>query len=139
MIDPATRWFEIARIIIPNSDECMEAFNNYWLCRYPQPQYIGFDNGSEFKSVFKTMCTKYGIKPKSTMDYNPQANHIPEHVHLMLGNMLRTFQLEEVELRNYDPFSSILSSVAWAIRNTYQTVLNATWYYRSRLKPNGRI
>ena len=31
-----------------------------------------------------------------------------------------------MELRDYDPFSSILSSVAWAIRSTYHTVLNAT-------------
>ena len=31
-----------------------------------------------------------------------------------------------MKLRDYDPFSSILSLVAWAIRSTYHMVLNAT-------------
>jgi hypothetical protein len=72
------------------------------------------------------MCVNYGITPKSSTEYNPQANSIIERVHLTLGNMLRTFQLEETEIKEEDPFSAILSSVAWAIRSTYHTVLNAT-------------
>jgi hypothetical protein len=32
MIDPVTRWFEIARIINPTAKETMEAFDNTWLC-----------------------------------------------------------------------------------------------------------
>jgi hypothetical protein len=34
----------------------MDAFHNNWLCRYPRPIQVTFDNGSEFKSVFKEMC-----------------------------------------------------------------------------------
>ena len=32
MIDPATRWFEIARIVNPTARETMDAFDNTWLC-----------------------------------------------------------------------------------------------------------
>ena len=126
MIDPATRWFEIVHIKHPTSHECMEAFNNTWLCRYPRPAYIGYDNGSEFKKVFKTMCGNYGITPKPSSDYNPQANSTVERVHLTLGNMLRSFELENQELDENDPWSSFLSSTAWAIRSTYHTILEAT-------------
>ena len=52
IIDPVTRWFEIKDIKIPNSHTGMEAFNKAWLCRYLRHQYIGYDNGNEFKSVF---------------------------------------------------------------------------------------
>ena len=43
-----------------------------------------------------------------------------------MGNMLRTFELEEQELDARDPFSSILSATAYAIRSTYHTTLEAT-------------
>jgi hypothetical protein len=33
MIDSVTRWLEIAPIEGPKSEECMEAFDNTWLCR----------------------------------------------------------------------------------------------------------
>jgi hypothetical protein len=72
------------------------------------------------------MCENYGITPKLNTEYNPQANSIIERVHATLGNMLRTFQLEEQELKEHDPWSGFLSSAAWAIRSTYHTVLDAT-------------
>jgi hypothetical protein len=53
MIDPATGWFEIARIINPNTDEAQRALDSCWLARYPRPAEIGFDNGSEFKWLFR--------------------------------------------------------------------------------------
>ena len=54
MIDPVTGWFEVIAIRDKNAHTVMEAFNNTWLSRYPpRPQYIGFDNGSEFKAHFK--------------------------------------------------------------------------------------
>ena len=126
MIDPATRWFEIVAIKKPTAEECMEAFDNTWLCRYPRPQYIGYDNGNEFKQIFKEMCKNYAIRPKASTEYNPQANSIIERVHATLGNMLRTFQLDKQELRENDPWTPFLNSAAWAIRSTYHTVLNAT-------------
>ena len=126
MIDPATGWFEIAAIDAPTADECMRAMDDVWINRYPRPKYIGVDNGGEFKSVFKQMCSNYGITRKPSTSHNPQANSIVERVHQVLGNMLRTFELEEQELSGRDPFGSFLSAAAYAIRSTYHTTLEAT-------------
>jgi hypothetical protein len=62
MIDPVANWFEVTDIADKNASTVMEAFNNTWLTRYPQPQYIGYDNGSEFKAQFREMCDNYGMK-----------------------------------------------------------------------------
>ena len=64
MIDPATGWFETSPISDKSAVTVMTAFNNHWLCRYPQPRYIGFDNGSEFKAQFLETCTNYGVKTR---------------------------------------------------------------------------
>ena len=58
--------------------------------------------------------------------------NIPHHIthsqriHQVVGNSLRTFQLESQELSENDPWTPYLASVAWAVRSTYHTVLNAT-------------
>ena len=126
MIDPVTCWFEVTAIPDKNASTVMEAFNNTWLTRYPRPQYIGFDNGSEFKAQFKQMCDNYGIKDKPSSSYNPQSNGIIERVHQVLGNALRTFELEQKELDTNDPWGPFLSAAAWAIRSTVHTTLEAT-------------
>jgi len=53
MIDPATGWFEIKAITDKSAASIMEHFDNEWLARYPRPQGIIFDNGGEFKNLFK--------------------------------------------------------------------------------------
>jgi hypothetical protein len=104
----------------------MEVFSNEWLSQYPRPQYIGFDNGSEFKSVFIQTCINYGIKPKPSTSHNPQSNGIIERVHLTLGNMLRSFEMQNKTLNEGGPWSSFLAAMAWAIRSTYHTTLCVT-------------
>ena len=126
MIDPATGWFEVKDITDASANTCMSAFDDTWLSRYPRPQFIGFDNGNEYKNVFREMCTNYGIKPKPSTTYNPQSNGIIERVHQVLGNALRTFELEERELDPRDPFSSFLAAASYAIRSMYHTTLQAT-------------
>ena len=126
MIDPATGWFEIANIISPTTDEAQKAFDSYWLARYPRPAEIGFDNGSEFKWLFRELCANMGIKPKQSTEYNPQSNAIIERVHQVLGNALRTFELEKRELDETNPFEPFLTATAYAIRSTYHTTLQAT-------------
>ena len=126
MIDPATGWFEIAPIIDPTSDECQRAFDSCWLARYPRPAECGFDNGKEFKWLFAELCDNMGLKKKPTTDYNPQGNAIIERVHQVLGNSLRTFELEERELDAHNPFEPFLTATAYAIRSTFHTTLKAT-------------
>ena len=127
MIDPATNWFEIARIDNPTSEECQNVLDSYWLARYPRPREIGYDNGSEFKKYFAELCDNMGLKKKPSLEYNPQSNAIIERVHQVLGDQLRTFELEERDLtpqeRTFEPF---LTACAYALRSTYHTTLGAT-------------
>jgi hypothetical protein len=78
------------------------------------------------KLHFRSLCNTYGIKHKPTSVKNPQVNAILERIHDVLGNMLRTSELDmarTVKACNIDFF---LSDAAWAIRSTYHTVLKAT-------------
>jgi hypothetical protein len=125
-IDPATYWFNIILIRNPTASEIIETFTNECLLRYLQPQCIGFDNGSEFKSVFLQTCIIYGIKLKPSTSHNPQSNGVIEQVHLTLGNMLRSFEIQNKTLNEDDPWPSFLAATELAIRSTYHPTLHAT-------------
>ena len=126
MIDPATGWFEVAEVPNQTAKASEEAFDDVWLSRYPRPQFIGFDNGNEYKATFRQMCRNMGITAKPSLEYNPQSNGIVERVHQVLGDMIRTFELEERELPDKDPFKGMLTLVGYAIRSTYHTTLEAS-------------
>jgi transposase InsO family protein len=126
MINPVTNWYEVTAIQDKNASTVMEAFINMWLTRYPRLQSIGYDHRSEFKAQFKETCENYGIKEKPSTTYNPQSNGIIECVHQVLGNSLRTFELEEKDLDTNDPSAPFLSAAAWAIRSAVHTTLDAT-------------
>jgi hypothetical protein len=126
MIDPATGWFEVKDVPDYTANSAQAAFDEVWLSRYPRPEVIGFDGGSEFKQVFDEMRKNYGMKKRVTTAYNPQANGIIERVHLVLGDALRTFELQERELDATDPWSPFLASAAFAIRSTHHTTLGAS-------------
>ena len=111
MIDPATSWFEMVELPVTDessptgikqnisqgrrniSAKIKDAYfdkslsmisnlvNKCWFSRYPRCQKIVFDNGSEFKLHFISLCESYGIKPKPTSIKNPQANAIMELIH----------------------------------------------------------
>ena len=59
-----------------SSDRIARLVNKIWLCRYPRCRYLIYDNGSEFKLHFETLCDSYGIKRKPTTIKNPQGNAI---------------------------------------------------------------
>ena len=126
MIDPATGWLEVHEIKNKTSDNISRILYQNWLTRYPRPKKIIFDNGNEFKSSFLQLCKEYGIHPSITTAYNPQGNSVIERVHQVLGNMLRASNIETIELYIDDRWSSILSSIAWAVRTTYHTTLGAS-------------
>jgi transposase InsO family protein len=80
MIDPASGWFEVKDVPDFTAMSTQSAFDEVWLSRYPQPEIIVFDGGSEFKQVFDEMRKNYGMKKRVTTAYNPQANGIIERV-----------------------------------------------------------
>lgn len=128
MIDPATGWFEIIRYPDKRAITIANIVEQTWLSRYPWPTLITYDRGSEFIGhEFRDMIVNdYGIKCKPITVRNPQANAIVERVHQVIGNMIRTFELENNYLDDNDPWSGILAATAFAVRSTYHTTLQAT-------------
>jgi hypothetical protein len=94
--------------------------------RYPHCQYIIYNNGSELKLHFQSLCNTYGIKHKPTSVKNPQANAILEHIHAVLGNMLRTYELDMAEMVKPSDIDVLLSDAARAVCSTHHTVLKAS-------------
>jgi hypothetical protein len=97
-----------------------------WFSRYPRCQYIIYDNGSKLKLHFQSLCNTYGIKHKPTSVKNPQANAILECIHAVLGNMLRTFELNMAEMVKTSDTDVFLSNAPWAFCSTYHKVLKAS-------------
>ena len=125
-VDPATGWFEIAEIPDKTSARISQIFNSTWLARYPRPRKVIFDNGNEFKKDFLPLLKDFSIKPTPTTIKNPQANAILERVHQVLGDMLRTKNLQQYDFDALDPWNDILASIAWAIRSTHHSTLKAS-------------
>ena len=70
-----------------------------WLTRYPLPTKVIVDRGKEFMADFKSMIEKdYGIKVRPITTRNPQANAILECVHQTIGNIIRTFKVQDMVL-----------------------------------------
>jgi hypothetical protein len=65
MIDPATGWFEVTEIDAPTEACCQKEIDDTWFNGYPRPEYLGFDNGNEFKSVFDQITKNYGLETKT--------------------------------------------------------------------------
>ena len=127
-IDPSTGWFEVAEVpsIDRSSARISNLFNDVWLSRYPRPKKVIFDNGSEFKKDFLPLLKDFEIKPVPTSIKNPQSNASVERVHQVLGNMLRTKDLKNEIFDYVNPWGHILSSIAWAVRSSHHSILDAT-------------
>ncbi len=96
-----------------------------WFSRYPRCWYIIYDNGSIFKLHFQSLCDTYGIKHKPTSIKNPKANAILGRIHAVLGNMLRTSELDMVKMVKSSDIDVFLSDATLAVCSTYHTVLKA--------------
>jgi hypothetical protein len=141
MINPAFSWFKIAELpivkqllrqtvngkelliadeIFDKTSERIAKLVNKW-CRH-----LIYNNGSVFEPHFEYLCESYGIKRKSTMVKNPWANGILERVHRVLGQMLRTAELDMAASVTPDDVDVFLDNAAWAIRSTYHMVLKAS-------------
>jgi transposase InsO family protein len=128
MIDPATGWFEIHQYNDKRSITVANIAEQEWFSRYPWPTQVTYDRGSEFigKDFQSMIKNDYGIKGKPITVRNPQANAIVERVHQVIGNIIRTFELESNYLDEDDPWKGILSATAFAVRSTFHTSLQST-------------
>jgi hypothetical protein len=106
IIDPSTSWFEVKYVKYKSAKESTNIFDDVWLSRYPIPEYIGFDNGGEYKNVFEEIVNNYGKKENNSTPFNPQSNGILERVHLTLNDVLRTAETDGRELDEKDPWGT---------------------------------
>jgi len=68
------------------------------------------------------MLESYGVEGIATTVKNPQANLV-ERVYQILGNILRTQDLQNVVLDKNDPFTDVLCKYTWVIYSTIHTTL----------------
>ncbi len=126
MIDPAIRWFEVHEVVNQQSDTVANVVEQEWLCRYPWPTQITFDRGGAFIGAeFQALLKDYGIKRKPITVRNPEANAICERVHQVIGNIIRTSELQTNYLDEDIPWKGILSATAFAILCTYHSTLHS--------------
>lgn len=76
--------------------------------------------------MFRAMTQNYSMHPAPSMAYNPQSHCVIERVHQVVEDALRTFELEEVDLDETNPWEPFLVAAAFAIRSTFHTTLGAT-------------
>jgi hypothetical protein len=55
------------------------------------------------------------IKVKLSSKRNPQANAILEREHGTIGNMICTYQVENIDLDEDDPFAGLVSAMSFAV------------------------
>jgi transposase InsO family protein len=127
MVDPVTGWFEMSELKTKSADVVANLVETTWLTRYPWPTQIILDRGTEFMAEFARMIVEdYGIKKKPITTRNPQANAILERLHQTLGNIIRTFKVQNQDLDKDDAWTGILAASMFAIRSTVHTMLQAT-------------
>jgi hypothetical protein len=78
------------------------------------------------KLFLKEMCDTFCIKCRPTTYYNPQGNIIIERVHQIMGNVLRSFELEERDLDPNNPWDDFFQACSGGIRSTYHTTSQAS-------------
>jgi transposase InsO family protein len=91
IIDTVTNLVELVRLDNGSAAHAALQFENTWLARYPRPDSVIHDQGTEFVGFhFQQMLQRNGIRPRPTTVKNPQANAICERMHHTVGNTLRT-------------------------------------------------
>ena len=130
MIDIASTLCEIKRIESKESAHMAMVFTNEWLSRYPRPNKIIFDQGTEFcGAAFQSMLIQNGIKPVPITAKNPQANAIVERLHLTIGDQLRT-QVHHNPPANVETalefIDTILASAQYAMRTAVHRTLRVS-------------
>ena len=97
MIYPVTWWFEVTQYHDKKVRTIAKLVETKWLVRYLWPVGIMYDQvreflGHEFKDTL--IEKEYNIKTKPASPGNTQANTIVEIIHQVLGNLVRTYNLQ---------------------------------------------
>jgi hypothetical protein len=116
MINPAMGWFKMREIPSKDANTIANIVKQAWLTRYPWPNLVIFNRGSEFMAEFTKMVQEdYLVMKQLITTQNPQANAILKRVHQTIGNMIRTYQVGSTDINEEDPWSGILAATMFAI------------------------
>ena len=97
------------------SAQISKLFNKQWLSCYPCAKYVIYDNGSEFKLHFQSLCKSYRIKQKPTTVKDPQSNAILERIHAVIGDMLCTSNMDMANTNSPEQVDEFITNPAWTI------------------------
>ena len=130
IIDTVTNYLEIVRIQNASARHVGHQFNQTWLSQYPRPEWVIFDQGSEFIGRdFQQVLELHGIKDVPTTVKNPQANAICERMHQTIGNSLRTL-IHAHPPRNAEETANLvdtaLNTAAYAVRTAIHGTMKAS-------------
>ena len=64
---------------------------------------------------------KYGINIKPASSGNPYVSVIIDRIHQVLGNLVRTYNLQETYVDDSETWMGILAAAAFSVRYTYHT------------------
>ena len=107
MIDPVTgRFFENLQYDDKRAITIANLFETNRLSRYPRPTEITYDQvkeliGNEFRKPL--IETENGITSKPRPSGNPTSNAIMARIHQVLGNLVRTFNIQQTYVDENDP------------------------------------
>ena len=130
IIDTVTNLAELIRIHNKSAAHVGLQLENAWLSRYPRPQYIIYDQGSEFLGEgFQRVVERHDIEPHATSVKNPTANGICERLHQTVANVLRPLtslhppqNMDEAGLI----VDSALQTASFSARATIHTTMGVT-------------
>ena len=127
MIDPAAGWFEMQRINNKQSSTVAQQMETAWLTRYPWPEEVIHDQGSEPLGDFADMIKEDypTIKQQPTTTWNPQVDGILDRAHATAGDAIKTMDLDQAD-DDIDPWEGVLAATMLAMRSTCHTTLRAT-------------
>ena len=141
IIDTVTNLPELIRISNKSAAHVGLQLENAWLSRYPRPQEIIYDQGSEFLGTgFQRVLTRHHIRRQPTTVKNPQANAICERLHQTVTNVLRPLlhahppqNIEEAALLVDTALQTAAYSARVAIHSTLNVAPGALAFHRDML------
>ena len=81
-------WIELVEVDDKKADNIANLVELHWLNRFPHPQELVLDRGTEFMGeVISLLRDEYNIIRKPITTRNPQANAIVERVHKTLNEI----------------------------------------------------
>ena len=126
IIDTVTNYCEIIQLKNKTAEHVAMQFENNWLARYPRPNQVIMDPGSEFKGAFREMLARHGILPQVTTVKNPQANAVCERLHQTVADILRPLTFAHPPRHVGDSrelLDSALATAAYATRTALHSTL----------------